>query len=173
MVAMEPSESPGRTVYLVGGMGVKVGLGVDVTVGVEVGGRGVGVSVGGSVTVKVSVGVGGGVIARGRSSNPTTANSSTIPPAAMTTILPRLGICDHGNARAGLASAAGVVDATGCVSSAPQTRHVLARDETLVPQLGQVRGWVSERLGRFSIEAYCYCIVYIAETEYAPRNTLL
>ena len=30
------------------------------------------------------------------------------------------------------------------VNSAPQIRHVLARDETLDPQLGQVLGWVSE-----------------------------
>ena len=136
MSAMVDKVSPDRTVYFVGGTGVLGCVGTGVTVGVEVGGGGVCVSVGGGVSVTVGAGirVGWGTAgARDRKNNP--------PPASKIAMTPiRSMTSRHENARAGLISGGGASSSTGSVRSTPQMRHVLARTDTLAPQLGQVLG---------------------------------
>jgi hypothetical protein len=70
---------------------------------------------------------------RDRKNNPPPASTITITPTASAT-------SRQGDARAGLISGGGATSSTGSVRSVPQMRHVLARDETLAPQLGQVLG---------------------------------
>jgi hypothetical protein len=118
------------------------------------------------VAVGVEVGGAGGVAARDRNCNPPmTNNASTITPATRATIRP-------GKPRpAGAASGSDATGATGgSVKSAPQIRHVLARTETLAPQLGHVLGCVSERLGRFSMECTVYYVLRIASHAVRPYD---
>jgi hypothetical protein len=163
--------SPRRTVYLVGGTGVLGWVGTGEGVGVSVGGAGVGVSVGTGVSVAVGTGVCVGsraAAARDRSHIPPPANNNTITPATMAT--------SSQGARRGAGGAAAKVSSSGTttipdgVSSEPQIRHVLARDETLAPQLGQVRGRVSEREGGFSMKHRAHCI--LRNTKYTVRSML-
>jgi len=141
--------------YTVGGTAVLACVGIGVAVRVDVEGSGVGVSVGGGsvgvaakVAVGASVGGTGGVAARDRNCNPPMANSaSTITPPTRAKSL-RGDFCATG---CGGTTGCGAMNEPEDVNSAPQIRHVLARDETLDPQLGQVLGCVSEGPERFSM----------------------